>query len=91
MAYNITSGVFSALGTLAVLAGTLAPKLLKGSGAKGYKKDFLDRNGNWNARLDATTHGYPKYHQNPHVHFGERGGKGLGIYYWWKIIGRLFK
>lgn len=89
-AYNVTRIVFHVLGSVAVLAGTFGPRLLRGSGPKGYKKDFFDRNGNWSARLDATTHGNPKWHHNPHVHFGNRGGGGNGIYYWWEIIRRLF-
>ena len=102
IAYNITSGVFNTLGTVAVIAGAVGPKILqkiaqrggvpKISNGKpaGYSMDFFDKKGNWSLRIDATTHGNPKYHYNPHIHFIERdvkqGGISKAVKYFWEII-----
>ena len=100
-AYNITSGIFNALGTVAVIAGMVGPKVLqkiaqhggvpKISNGKtvGYSMDFFDKKGNWNFRIDATTHGNSNsavWHHNPHYHVVNRGGKGNAVYYLWEII-----
>ena len=100
-AYNITNGVFDALGTLAVIGGMVGPKILqkiaqyggkpKVSNGKtvGYVKDFFDNNENWSFRIDATTHGNPNsnsYHHNPHYHVVTRGGDGTAVYYLWEIF-----
>ena len=101
-AYNITSGIFNTLGTVAVITGMVGPKILqkiaqrggvpKISNGKtvGYSMDFFDKKGNWSLRIDATTHGNPKYHYNPHVHYLERdvkqGGRLKNVKYFWEII-----
>lgn len=101
-AYNITSGIFNTLGTVAVIAGMVGPKILqkiaqrggvpKISNGKtvGYSMDFFDKKGNWSLRIDATTHGNPKYHYNPHIHYIERdvkqGGISKAVKYFWEII-----
>lgn len=72
-AYNITHTIFDTLGSLAVLVGTFGPKILQNiaksggvpkiSNGKtvGYQRNFYDKNGQWNFRIDAITHGNPKY------------------------------
>ena len=102
-AYNITSGIFNALGTFDVIVGAIGPKVLqkiaqrsgipKISNGKtvGYSKDFFDKKGEWNFRIDATIHGNPKYHHNPHYHVIERDGEGEAVLYLWEIIKRWFK
>ena len=101
-AYNITSGIFNMLGTVAVISGMVGPKILqkiaqrggvpKISNGKtlGYSMDFFDKKGNWSFRIDATTHGNPKYHYNPHIHYLERdvkqGGISKSVKYFWEII-----
>lgn len=97
-AYNITRGIFDVLGTVAVLAGTFGPKILQKvaqSGIpsrEGFSRSF-EINGNWSARVDATIHGNPKWHHNPHVHFLQRdlaqGGRVINVYYFWEVI-RMF-
>ena len=104
-AYNITSGIFNALGTVAVIAGMVGPKVLqkiaecggvpKISNGKtvGYSMDFFDKKGNWNFRIDATTHGNPNaaiWHHDPHYHVVNRAGMGNAVYYLWEIIKRWF-
>ena len=105
-AYNIADSVFNTLGTIAVIAGMVGPKVLQkiaqyGGTSKisngktvGYAKDFFDKNGNWSFRIDATTHGNPNstsYHHNPHYHVVTRGGDGTAVYYLWEIIKEMFK
>ena len=104
--YNIVNGSFNVLGTIAVLAGMVGPKVLqkiaqyggtpKISNGKtvGYAKDFFDKNGDWGFRIDATTHGNPNsvnYHHNPHYHVVTRGGDGTAVYYLWEFIKEMFK
>ena len=105
-AYNITNGVFNILGTIAVIAGMIGPKVLqkiaqsggtpKVSNGKtvGHAKDFFDKKGNWSYRIDATTHGNPNaasWHHNPHYHVVTRGGDGTAVYYLWEIIKEMLK
>ena len=100
-AYNITSGAFNTLGTIASIAGAVGPKVLqkiaqqsgvpKVSRGKtvGHSVDFFDSQGNWSFRIDATTHGNPNaasWHHNPHYHVVNRGGDGTALYYLWEII-----
>ena len=92
----ITKGVFNTLGTVAVITGSLAPKRLKSLASKGkptregYTLDFFDKSESWSARIDATVHGNPKYHHNPHLHLVARdtaqGGISLPVKYFWQII-----
>ena len=100
-AYNAIKYTFDVLGSLAILAGSVAPKVLqkiatrgipKFSGGElvGYSLDFFDSNGNWSYRIDATTHGNPYWHHNPHYHVGTRGGYGEAVYYFWQQIKRWF-
>ena len=106
MAYNIANGFLNAIGTIAVAAGMVAPKVLQKiaqyggtprvSNGKtvGYVRDFFDKNENWSFRIDATTHGNPNsnsYHHNPHFHVLIRGGDGTAVYYLWEIIKELLK
>ena len=96
LAYDITKGVFNTLGTVAVIAGSLAPNVLKSLASKGkpsregYTLDFFDKSESWSARIDATVHGNPKYHHNPHLHLVARdtkqGGISLPVKYFWQII-----
>ena len=101
-AYNITSGIFNTLGTVACIAGMVGPKILQNIAQRGgvpkisngktvgYSMDFFDKKGNWSLRIDATTHGNPKYHYNPHIHYIERdvkqGGISKAVKYFWEII-----
>ncbi len=100
-AYDITSGTFNTLGSLAVIAGSVAPtamqQIAKKSGTPkmskgkvvGYTKDMFDKKGGWNIRIDATTHGNPNsasWHHNPHYHILDRSSKGIPIYYFWEVI-----
>ena len=101
-AYNISSGIFNTLGTVALIAGMVGPKILQNIAQRGgipkisngktegYSMDFFDKKGNWSLRIDATTHGYPKYHYNPHIHYIERdvnqGGISKAVKYFWEII-----
>ena len=99
--YNATNIAFNTLGSIAVFSGMLAPKIFQNIALKfgnpkfskgihlGDYKDFFDKNGNWNFRIDATTHGYPKYHHNPHYHVLDRNGPGTSVYYIWEIIKEL--
>ncbi len=101
--YNIVNASFNTLGTIAVITGMVAPKVLQkiaqyGGKPKisqgktvGYDKDFFDKNGDWSFRIDATTHGNPNYHHNPHYHVVTRGGDGTAVYYLWEIIKEMFK
>ena len=105
-AYNITSSIFNMLGAVAVIVGMVGPKILqkiaqrggipKISNGKtvGYSRDFFDKKGNWSVRIDATTHGNPKYHYDPHIHYLERdfrqGGISRDVKYFWEIIKRWF-
>lgn len=105
-AYDITHTVFDTLGSLAVLAGTFGPKILQSvaksggtpkiSNGKtvGYQRNFYDKNGKWNFRIDATTHGNPKLHHDPHIHYFERdtkqGGFSKAVKYFWEIIKEWF-
>lgn len=105
MAYDITNGVFTVLGSVAILAGTLGPKITQGvakggnpkiSNGKtvGYERNYYDRKENWSFRIDATTHGNPKHHYNPHIHYLERdvkqGGISKAVKYFWEIIKSWF-
>ena len=54
------------------------PKISNGK-TLGYSMDFFDNKGNWSFRIDATTYGNPKYHNNPHIHYLERDVKQGGI------------
>jgi len=98
-AYNITSGAFNALGTIATTAGTIGPKALKTIAANkgtpkvskgkvvGHSLDFFDRNNTWSFRIDATTHGNSRTHYNPHYHVVNRGGGGgTPVYSWWQTF-----
>ncbi len=101
-AYNITHSVFDILGSAAILTGTFGSKILqniaKSSGTPkiskdrivDYRKNFYDKNGNLNFKIDATTHGIPKSHHNPHIHYLERdvkqGGFSKATKYFWEII-----
>ena len=101
-AYNVTKGIFVSFGIFATIAGSIGPKILqkvasnygtavynKAGDLVGHKLDFSKKD--WSARIDAVTHGNPKYHHNPHVHFGTRGGAGKGVYYFWEVIRSFFK
>ena len=46
---------------------------------EGKDNIFFDNKGNWSFRIDATTYGNPKYHNNPHIHYLERDVKQGGI------------
>ena len=100
-AYNVTKGIFVSFGIFATIAGSIGPKILqkvasnygtavynKAGDLVGHKLDFSKKD--WSARIDAVTHGNPKYHHNPHVHFGTRGGAGKGVYYFWEVIRSFF-
>jgi len=101
--YDKINTAFNVAGSVAVALGAIAPKILqkiaKCSGLPkiskgkivGYEKNFFDKNGNWNFRIDATTHGYPKTHTNPHYHVIERGGNGFSVYYVWETIWNFLK
>ena len=103
-AYNITRGVVNTLGSIAIKMGAVGPKVLQkfaqhGGSPKvskgttvGYSKDFFDKQGNWSFRIDATSHGNTKvpWHHNPHYHVGNRGGKGVAVYYLWEVIKNWF-
>lgn len=91
-AYNITKGIFNALGTVAILAGSFGPKILqKVAGKYGdpvynkagklmeHKYDFYDKTGKWSARIDATVHSPNGLHHNPHLHMLARDTKQGGI------------
>lgn len=96
--YDAVKGTVNALGTVAVIAGMVGPKVAQGIAKAtgramtskgqtvGYQKNFADSKGNWNLRIDATTHGNAKYHHNPHYHVGDRGGKGTSIRTIWETI-----
>lgn len=104
--YDITHSIFDVLGSVAVVAGSFGPKILQNIAKKGgnpviskgktvgYKIDFFDKNGKWSARIDATTHGNPKLHHNPHFHYLERdvkqGGISKAVKYFWEIIKSWF-
>lgn len=105
-AYDITQAIFNTLSGLAVLVGTFGPKMLQSvaksgrtpkiSNGKtvGYQRNFYDKSKNWNFRIDATTHGIPKSHHNPHIHYLERdvkqGGFSKATKYFWEIIKEWF-
>jgi hypothetical protein len=58
------------------------------------KRNFYDKSGQWNFRIDATTHGNPKFHHDPHIHYYERdvkqGGFSKAVKYFWEIIKEWF-
>ena len=105
--YDIASGIFNALGNVAVLAGTFGPRILQKTASKwgkakksngsvvGHQLSFSDKKGNWNFRIDATVHNPNGIHHNPHVHLLERdvnqGGISKNVYYFWEIIKRFLR
>lgn len=98
MKSQIQQEMVNVLGTVAVIAGMVGPKVAQGIAKAtgramtskgqtvGYQKNFADSKGNWNLRIDATTYGNAKYHHNPHYHVGDRGGKGTSIRTIWETI-----
>ena len=92
--YNTASGCVNTLGSVAVATGMVGPKVLQTVASKGNAKyskgklmghslDFSDKNGQWNLRIDATTHGNANaavWHHNPHYHVVNRGGDGIAVY-----------
>ena len=97
-AYNWARGTVNTLGTVAVAAGTFGPKavqnIAKSSGAAkmsngrtvGYQKNYFDASNNWSLRIDATTHGNPQIHHNPHYHVGSRSSNGVSILNIWENV-----
>ncbi len=97
-AYNSAKSTVNTLGAFVVTAGMIAPQVMhtiaKTSGTPkishgnvvGYQKDFSDKTGNWNMRIDATTHGNPMHHHDPHYHVVNRGGNGIPILNIWETI-----
>ena len=97
-AYNVAKTTVNTLGSIAVTAGTVGPKVAqtvaktsgtpKTSNGKtvGYQKNYTDTSNNWSLRIDATTHGNPKTHHDPHYHVGSRGGNGISILTIWETV-----
>ena len=104
--YNTFNGIFYGAGSLAVFAGAFAPKILKSVATKwgapkfaggkivGYEKTFMSLNGTWSFRIDATTHGSPKYHHNPHIHLlrpdVSQGGITYSVFNFWNLVEYFF-
>ena len=101
--YNKSKTIYHFAGSVAITIGSFAPDIIKSvarygtpkyyNGGVAYQLNFYDRHSNWSLRIDATTHGNPEHHYNPHIHTlfrdAKQGGFSDNVISIWELFYKL--